>query len=341
MMRDVMALETKDVMAIELAELRIEQNGLKEQSLDNIDLPVVEYARGSNDDYVPYFVYGDLTSQDLVFAVSPEGYRVEDKSIKLRLKAQQIAMGETFCVVGVNAYDSSVLGMTRKERKEVATGDFQLYADRVFSVIEALSPNEDQNISVYGYSLGADVSIETVYQNATNENRGIIDISKLAAVEPTRVAKRGMLAVIGAFSSSSSMLFENILDADIPALLEARDINLADPKNSKKHDKSVLRSVIYENLKDIPRGLANIQGAGSDMSKVQLEYLINEDMLPTTTIGQVIGSKVCSDEFVVSLEGSSSDKSQLEIFRIANNDHSFAENIAKSGALMVRSVLFR
>lgn len=324
----------KQLIAEQIVENRFEESGFHGRMLADLELPHMNFADGPGDTAIPYAVLGGREAPHLVFATSPYGCRVSDESQLIRLKAQQIALGDEACVVGLHVYEPRSLELTSSERKLVSSGNFRPYADRVLSVIEAVEPRDDQKVSLYGFSMGADVSIETAYQVVTDAQRGIIPIDRLGAVEPARSTKRGAIAVAKAFSSSGPDLFDNVLASRSPALLEARGIDPRDPKAKKKHDKDVGIGVTKDFMSDIAGGVANMRGFANDASLAQLNELIELDMLPRTSIGRATGSTICPPEFTARLR----DSSKVETFSVSG-DHSLADNIRRGAALMVRTVL--
>lgn len=304
-------------------------------SLAELQLPVVQAAEAPSGVQVPYAVFGNLDAPSLVFVTSPYGCRVNDESQMVRLKAQQDALGDDACIVGLHVYEPRVLELSRRERKTVASGSFRPYADRVLSVIEAVDPRDDQNIVLYGFSMGADVSVDTAYHMTTDPQRGIRSIERLAAIEPARSQKRGSIAVVRAFSTSGNDLYNNVLASHSVALLEARGIDPTDPRAKKKHDAQVAKDVVQGNIRDVRGNLANIRGFASDESLQQLNEMIRGDTLPRTLVGRMTESPVCIRAFMDALLPSD----VLTKFEVAG-DHSLADNVSKSAAFVVRAVLF-
>lgn len=324
----------KQTIAEQTVASRLSDAHFDELSLADLNLPRIEHTEMSDGTDVPYAVFGNQDTEQLVFAISPYGCRVSDESQLVRLKAQQLALGDDACVVGLHVYDTAGLKLPASERDEVSGGSFRPYADRVLSVIEALDPRDDQQISLYGFSMGADVSIETVYQVVTDAQRGVVPIDRLGAIEPARSVKRGAFAVMNAFKNSGPDLYDNVIASASPALLEARDIDPDDPKAQKRHDARVAWDVMKANVLDVRGGIAHMRGFANDNSLQQLNELIELDVLPQTSIGRASESTICPPAFLSSLRPSD----RVDTFTLPG-DHSLADNIRMGAAMMVRAVL--
>ncbi len=329
-----MTLDTQRMAEI-YADSQLSAAGFHSSSLTELQLPVVQVAEAPGNVQVPYAVFGDRDAPRLVFAISPYGCRVDDESQMVRLEAQQKALGNDACIVGLHVYEPGRLELSAHERRMIAGGSFRPYADRVLSVIEAVDPHDDQEIILYGFSMGADVSVDTAYRMTSDPQRGIRSVERLAAIEPARSQKRGALAVVRAFATSGDDLYDNVMASRSPALLEARGIDQADPRAKKKHDAQVTKDVVRGNLQDIRGNIANIRGFATDESLSQLNAMIQGDVLPIALVGRMTESPVCAQDFMDALLPSDN----LRTFE-AEGDHSLADNVSKSAAFAVRAVLF-
>lgn len=317
------------------ADQQLATANFQNSSLEELQLPMVQVAEAPGGAQVPYAVFGDLDAPSVVFVTSPYGCRVDDESQMVRLEAQQKALGDDACVVGLHVYEPGKLELSAKERQVIASGSFRPYADRVLSVIEAVDPRDDQDVILYGFSMGADVSVDTTYRMATDPQRGIRSVERLAAIEPARSQKRGAIAVVRAFATSGDDLYDNVLASGSAALLEARGIDPTDSRAKKKHDAQVTKDVIRGNLRDVRGNIANIRGFATDETLGQLNDMIWDGVLPRTLVGRMTESPICTRVFMDTILPADN----LAKFEVAG-DHSLADNVSKSAAFAVQAVLF-
>lgn len=317
-----------------LASGRLYQADFHNSSLEDLDLPDVQYTEWLGGVKIPYAVFGDLDAPKVLFATSPYGCKVDDESQMVRLKAQQIALGDEACVVGLHVYEPKNLELSYDDKKKVADGSFLPFADRVLAVMKEVDPKDDQQVGLYGFSMGADVSVETAYQMISNDRRGEYPVDMLGAIEPARVTARGTMAVVRAFGKSGKGLYDNVLESNSPALLEARGIDPEDSKARKKHDSSVRRGVMKYNAADVSGNLAIVRGFSGDDTLRQLNKMASSDDMPPTLVGRMADSRVSTPDFLKRLSQSES----IETFEMPG-DHSLGDNVRKSAAFMARTVL--
>ncbi len=316
------------------ANLRLDTAGFEYLSFADLYIPPIKKAEAFDGSVVPYMQFGDR-AEAKAFVFMPLAYSgsLSNPSEQVHMFAYQKVLGKDYCLVGVQPYDPKDNQYQKEDLKKIAKGDWQPMADRVLTVIKEVNPGDDQELILYGYSLGADVSVETAFQMLTNEQRGIRKVDKLGAVEYARGKDRGFLgglAIMRAFSKSGKNLFQNVVDSDSPALLEARGIDLSDPKAQKKHKKAVARSVTAYALSDIGATLAGFSGAATNRSLRQLNIIgKNRQDAPRITVGHMDDSLICPDESTLYLERS------IRTFR-ESGDHSTGDNIRRSASFVLQ-----
>ena len=322
-----------------LAHERLAEAGFYEMTL--ADLPPAEIVTKTDsiaDDPFRYAVYGDTKNAPNIFAkIIPYSTRLSDRSIDLRLRSEQMALGEDYAVVGIEVYNPKDLKIPLKKMASVASGSFDIFANRVLRVLGEVQPKnrDDQQIIMAGWSLGADVGIETVHKNMLNPSGGDFEINCLGAYEAVRMAKRGLIAVVGAFIASGETLYENILASNSPALLEARGIDLKDPKAEKKHMNRVTRTVVAYNARDPLGNLAISQGFTHDNSKQQLSAIASEIYGPHITLGRMEDTLMTPEDFFSGIN--------LRNVHVARHpgDHMNADNLTKNAGYALETVRLR
>lgn len=318
--------------AVQMVEERFLQfPSFGNQYLSDLRLSPVHHVDTPDGGRATYTVAGNICARRVAIALTPYSTRITDDSQRVRLAAQQRAVGEDVCVVGVQAYDPANAKLSKEQRRIVAKGSFAPYVERVLTVVEVLQLSDDQSVGFYGFSKGADVSTETVYAIANDRNKGIRSYDGLAAIEPARTVRRGRLAMLRAFAGSGGDLFDNVVASDSPALLEARDIDLVyDHKAEKHHASEVKKGVAQYSLQDLPGNFANLGGFRTDTTLQQINEMVRLGILPPTLVGRMTESTVCHPSFIGQLQ----ESRNLTPFE-ASGDHSLADNIRMSAAFML------
>jgi pimeloyl-ACP methyl ester carboxylesterase len=323
-----------------LAQHRLRAAGFHEKSLADLELPQVQRLEFVGTPVnLCYIEMGNTAeAETVIFSVIPYSTTLEDNSIKVRLAAQQATLGPETAVVGVQVYEPVHQGLSPKQRELIAAGSFEPFADRLLMTMQLLNIREDQRISLYGFSMGADVSTEAAYSNIKNQNRGIARIERLGVFEPVRVMKRGAIAVAGTFGKSGKNLYQNVIDSDSPALLEARGIDLTDKRAAKKHAASVNRGVLGYNRKDIRGNYAILRGFGHDytiarLNEMSLAGISNKDM-PQMIVARLMDSGLTPRKALARLRTGEN----LEVFEY-EGDHSAADKLQRSGAFVLQAAM--
>jgi hypothetical protein len=308
-------------------------------------------ASNGTDAPVEYVVMGDMSAPHIILETAPHFTSVTAKHYELRLGAQQAALGNEFCVVGVGVSDPQKQLLTAKDHHDITKGDFSVFSTRLLRVAEHLPTTDSSHISLYGYSLGADVSAQTASEVMHNPSRGSFVLESLGVVEPARVAERGLLQVVGAMQSSGSKLFENIIASGMPVLNRAWGISeVTDDKKAirKRFDRGVLSGLmryclvgVNDNsyvkrplLETAQLNVAIARGFASDKTYDQVLTTVQEGV--PVYVGRQTESKICPEEFINNLSAAAKkipDK-HLVITQEAN-DHSADDNLRLSAARML------
>ncbi len=318
-----------------VASLLLDRANFCAATLESLELPAefshVEAADGSR---VPYIILGNPTdAKSLVYTSTPYSTRLSDLSQQVRLKAQQEVLGENYCLIAAQLYEPKAQEFDRTEKAKIAEGSFVPLSDRLFAVMEKVPPRDDQEVVLYGFSMSADVMVETAYQSVRDPQRGLYEINKLGVFECARAAKRGRLAVIKAFADSGKDLYDNVMSYPSSALLEARDIDVLDPKAKKRHDNAMAKGVANYFRKDLSGNLALISGFSKPTSKKQLIELSESLDQPLIKVGRMQDSTVCPRSFFEGLLRSNSF-----VLMDLPGDHSNADSLARSASFILRTV---
>lgn len=301
------------------AALSLSSGSYHDETLEGAALPDVQDAHG-----VRFAQFGPKDAQHVILESAPYLTPLDKSHYLLRLRAQQAVLGEDYSVIGVEAFKPAG-GFSREDRKAFATGSFSLLAANVLRVAEATAVDDEQHHYAYGYSLGADVSVQTAYDVRTNPNRGVINLKGLGAIETARVADRGFM-VIKAMGDSGKGLARNIMASDSPALEEAWDVNadMSFADVEKKIGKGVNAGIAGYMRSGVLANLALIRGFGTDKSVSQLNLLAHTDL--PVVLGRQEGSTVCPPEFIDRY----ADKPHFVTYTETGNDHSADDNLVGS-----------
>ncbi len=316
----------------QVAATRLEGSNFKSQSIEDLALPEVQRADHVSGPLVFIEMGNTKDAEKVAFSLIPYSTRLDDPSIKVRLAAQQVALGKEVAVVGVQVFEPKLQPLSKSERTEVKHGSFEPFADRVLGVADHLGITDDQVSGMYGYSMGADVAVSTTRANLYDENRGIIDIGCLGVFEPVRVQQRGAVAVMAAFANSGQELFNNVVASNSTALLEANAIDLNNPKAEKQYNSRVQRGVAGYNLQDVRGNLAIVRGFANATSLIELEMISAHIEGPDTIVGRMEDSTITPATLT-------DDLSFIERYVDSyKGDHSTADNLTKSAAFILRTM---
>jgi hypothetical protein len=299
---------------------------------ENRVAPALQGAKHEGHSEVPYTVHGDVAqAKHVIFETADYLTPLSKEHYQLRLSAQQESLGPDFCVVGVEAFSSQPRIFSRTQLNTLKSGDFEPVASRVFRVIDSVGLSEDQTASVGGSSLGGDISIQVAHDSSFNENRGIVEITGLKAIEPARVRDRNVkkLRIAKAFASSGDKFFSNIIESDSVDLLRAFDLDVDDPSKSElKHNIKTVTGILGYWARAPLANLALLNGFGYDTSYRQLADIVQYDAVPAVMVATCEDSTVSSTNIleVVDHFGSSTQQGLV----IENNDHSAENNIQES-----------
>lgn len=321
-----------DVTLLE-ANLALRDEGFHGKQFGDLELPDIRSTDAADGSRVYYSVYGNPNeARMLVFASAAYTTSQSDGQERVILSAQQAVLGSDYCLVGVQAYDPKHAKFDESQRYALSTGSFVPLADRTLTVIEKLKPRDDQQVALYGYSMGADVSVETSFQVLSNPERGLRQINKLGAFECARTIDRSSLEMFKTFSASGDELFDNILTSHSPALLEAQKVNSRHP-SKLKHELRVTKHVLGYVFRDIPGNLALLRGFATDASLNQLDYISTHPDGPSTVVGRASKSEVCVTSFAETLERGN----KINVVRW-QGDHSSADKLQNSAAFILRTI---
>ncbi|MDB5166243.1 MAG: hypothetical protein JWM37_315 [Candidatus Saccharibacteria bacterium] len=271
---------------------------------------------------VRYAVVGAVDAPNVILESAPYLTAIDKPHYLLRLMAQQEVLGENYAVVGIEAFNPA-MNLTHRQRKAIAAGSFSVYATNVLRVAEAVHCEDDQVFSAYGYSLGGDVAVQTAYDVATNENRGVINIQGLGAVEAARVDNRG-LRVVKAMADSGKNLWQNVRNSESEALNVAWGIdeNMTDEQIKEAVSHIDVRFLAGYMLRGPLHIRALISGSGTRETVHQLDHLSYTDL--PVVLGRQAASKVCTPEFIDRYAEA------FTVFTEFGNDHSADDNLIRS-----------
>lgn len=250
-----------------LADERLANAGFYEKSLAELQIPEVNVTP----DGVKHVLIGNRLAPNVVLQSAPYLTDLQKPHYRLRLAAQQAALGEDYAMLGVQAYDPQKDVFGRHERAQLAKGDFSPLSARVLrAAAESGVDVAEATFMPYGYSLGGDVAIQTAHDVLLNESRGVVDVRALGAFEFARCKKRGVM-VVKAMGDSGKGLYENVCASEMPALDEAWNIQDGPSDRAKKRfDAGVNKDVVRYMQSGARSNLAIVRGFGTGMSTRQL-----------------------------------------------------------------------
>lgn len=294
----------------------------------------VEGLRTPSGETVLYWTAGDLAvARHVVISPIPFSTRVSDASMQVRLAAQQAVLGDEFAVVGVQDYEPGSQEYSRQQNRTIYKGDFSPMADRILAVVDGVVSDE-QLLHVYGYSRGADVGTQLVYNMVHDVNRGIAEVKTLGVVDAARTAERNVLQVFSDFGKSGNDLWTNVLQSTSSTLLEARGIDVHDERAEKEHQRAIERSVIRYFMSDLVGVVQYGRGTGTVLTLTQLAELSDRADSPSICIGRTQDSTVFPEGAFNKIK-----EDQIVNKFLIPGDHSVADRLQMSGALIVRSTL--
>ncbi|MGZ6005525.1 MAG: hypothetical protein ACXWLH_05265 [Candidatus Saccharimonadales bacterium] len=321
------------------AEQRLEETNFYQKSVADLELPPLMFVETPDGKPIFYQVLGNLAEAKSV-VVEPMAYstRLSDTEHQVRLAAKQSALGDEYCMVGVQYFDPEGSEFANRQKWQIFKGDYKPIADRVLAVIDALNLRDEQELILYGYSLGADISVEVAFQNLDNWNCGLRRIDRLGAVDFTRGQNRsivGGLAVLLAFARSGGNLYENTVGSGSRALIEATGIDLADPAAEKKYLAKVNKHVTKYFMSDMTGNLAGFIGAATDGTVQHINDIGSYvNLRPLTKAGRTDDSLICKQSFLDCLQ----PHQDLVKFH-EPGDHATADEIRRDVAFVLRTAL--
>jgi hypothetical protein len=312
------------------ANLALDKAGFSSWSLADFNLPEVVNTPNGSSAPVEYAVFGDLGAQHIVLEPTQYCARLRKPQHQLRLAAHQAALGKRYCVVGVQAYDPWQRALGHRDRRQLARGDFSPLAVRVLRVGEALQLKDDQDVAAYGYSLGADVSIQVAHTLIRDSWE--LNLRRIGAIDCARTVDRGAWRVASAVRDSSKDLFNNIIHGGCPALLEAHQIDpdVAQDKMRAAFDERISAGVIRYWLGHGLTNRAITCGFGTAASARQLKVILDSDRDLRVLVGRQKHSTVCPPEFIAALPKSG----RLNLVE-QEGDHSVDSNLRRSAAMIL------
>ena len=249
------------------------------------------------------------------------------------MQGKQTALGEEFCVVGIEAYAPKTMSLNRFERGLVSRGDFTPLSERELRVIEALRLRNGQSLLFDGQSLAGDLAVQTAHDMLFDKNKGIAEVTGLSPTECARTKKRGFFRMTGAMALSGGRLQENIMDSDVPALLEAWGVAPTDRGDEKAIKKAVNAKVnsdvLAYMLGDVASHVAMTRGFATDASVQQLIRIFKESDLPVM-VTRSHDSRVFAESGMKELREHS--RPGVELWTNHDNDHSADDNVRASAA---------
>lgn len=326
-----------------VAANRLDEYDIDRRRLYDYDLPGVQAVTTDNS-ATRFVAFGNvLSTPNVMSVVAPYSTLVDAPHYLVRLKAMQVALGDEFSLIAIEANNPNKQKFTKEQRKKVSQGNFDPLSERVLSVLEHKQFESDQKIFLYGHSMGADVSTELAFQNQFNPSRGILNIAGLCINEAARTTKRTPREVLGAFKKSGTGLLQNVIDTNSPALLDAWKLplfsfNVEDFRY--RFEVRVGLGVGKYAIADVLGNLALVRGFATDRTIEQIERLNTEHLrVKNSRINRAINNTfpitaIKSTNSNV-FDQSGFDRIQLESMRKGseittrevNGDHSNDDNI--------------
>ncbi len=314
---------------VNLANYRLEEAGFSTLDLIDHNLPNILTVKNGDSEPIDIQIHGGIKAPNIVIESTTYLTSLHEKHEPLRVKAKQVALGDDFAVVAVDTFDPQI-SFTADQRHKLHIGDFSPLSERIFRVINHLDLSDDQKILAYGYSMGADIAVQTAHDNQLNPNRGSVNLIGVGSEEMARCLKRGAISVTLAMAQSGGLLVKNIQDSKVPALDEAWKITGLD---NKKATRAINFPVLLNLIKYANSGKRNnwaiINGFGTEKSTDQVLELLNKTELPVF-IGRQAMSKVFSADALSKIIFQ--DKSSNGDYLVENNDHSADDNIRQAAA---------
>jgi|GEM_PF-5178696 len=312
-----------------LSEQRLKDNGFKTLALAELDMPEVQQADNFDKTEVNYVSVGPEDAPHVILHATPMFTRVEPH-FALRLMAQQKALGDEYRILGVEGYVPEPGAFDNAEKAQMRKGILAPIAARLLIAAEAANVTSEQKVYAYGYSLGADTAVQLTHDVLTDENRGVVNLQGVGAIEPARVIKRSPAKLfLGDFNASGKELYENVTASEVPALIEAFGADVEDP-NKKAFDAVIAKGVLRYIRAGVKQNLAIVKGLSTDVTTRQLHTIIEQSDMPVL-IGRQKRSKITPASVLEELDTKHPDRTRLHFIH-ENGDHSADDNIRKSAA---------
>lgn len=357
----------------QLAASSIEYSPLAHQDLNDALADYGPLFHGSyhgNDFRISFASEPNDNTETIVFDVNPYSVDIDDPSLMTRRKVAAEVLGPRYALVGVEVCNPKTLPLTRKQRHEVASGNFDVFSDRLLAAQLSIAERSkaDFKHAFYGFSMGGDVSAEASLRSLTNKNRGEVQIDYLGVFDPARTKRRGRVSMANDFANSAPDLYEEVSASGVPSLFEARGINPEDPKAKQKHIREISLAVARLSALHPLHSLAMLNGFGTLKTTESLQQLVGMDGAPLTTIGRMGLSTICDQGLIETLALAPSArlydeniqtfgydpsleimhqpnvrpefesyKARLTVFE--NFTHGAADNLAKNAGFVLRTVM--
>ena len=328
---------------LELGRQRLNECGFPALWLADIEAQDIHVVTNNQADQCRYST--DPNYQDagtVLLTAPPFSTSLDDENIQVRNAALQKGLGKDFQVVSGEYYNPSISSYPAEGRKALARGDYSLFYDRMFRIIEVCAPDDERDLVLYGFSLPADIVAGVAHQNLYAESKGSRPIKNLGVYAPARSHDRGPTRVIraartaGAFMTSGQRLWDNVLASDSPALLEARGIDLSKKMAKTRHDLG-LAAVLGRYVRKDARGVtAGFAGSGfASTRQLMYDISIHPDA-PESVYARMVKDRLTKPDFAKGL----TESEKLWIEQFEGLDHAAADSLANNLAFAFQTARY-
>lgn len=322
------------------ADQRLKAVRFGEKSLDKLYLPQVNTVELADRTIGHTVAFGNpQEAEHIVYTSPPYSTWLSDDWLYVRLRAYQTVLGPDYCVVADQPYDPKQSKLNWSQRKEIKNGSLRSIASRHAEILEkVVSPQDDQKITLFGFSFAGDVAIETVWQGLYDEDFALPEIDRIGVVDFARAKDRFSGFAGLAFAKSGDEIAMNIEDSRSVALSEAWGITgLPTDKAKKEIDKKVKTNVTSWVGADIMGNIALLKAFGTDVSVAQLSQIIYDGAGPTLFVGRNRDQDIFGSEALDGLWFSAKGARGVDFVEYPG-DHSNGDNLQKSSAYVLRTV---
>lgn len=294
------------------------------KTLEALDLPPIESVPDIEDHPLAFVRrFGDTNEAKGIMFVHVQGTtKLTDDTVAIRLAAMHHALGEEYAVVGVETYRPRDLKISNiNARKDIKDGDFSYFAKRFGWAIDFVGPRSDQEVYLHGFSFGADVAAEYVYQGLTNEIFDAKSVDKLSVIEATRTKRTTPSRFALDFKDAGADLYQNVKTSESLALNEASGINPERVFDKLTFDRRIFSGVGRYALLGGLDFLAINSGFATDASHQQLETIARSSNM-SLIVGRA--SRGITNPYHASILGRINDTTDtLEV----DGDHSIVDHL--------------